>query len=137
MAHTMPTNLISNHRIVSTNFKCCGNAVGLVILIKASDTRDLLQRFLWSVFEHLSYREDLSTRRLHLYWPLKKHLLGLHFQTDAEVQNAIVKSVRDYGPDFSNASFDRLVYRWNKCYGANRSYFEQESAPNQYLAMSV
>ncbi|GBM51137.1 hypothetical protein AVEN_244182-1 [Araneus ventricosus] len=48
--------------------------------------------------------------------PLKKHLASRYFRTDAEVQEAVVKWLNDLYPDFFFAGFERLVYRWYKCF---------------------
>ncbi|GBN77099.1 hypothetical protein AVEN_117544-1 [Araneus ventricosus] len=48
-------------------------------------TRDLVQRFRWNVLEQPPYSPDLSPSDFHLFGPLKKHLAGRHFRTNAEV----------------------------------------------------
>ncbi|GBN09898.1 hypothetical protein AVEN_184695-1 [Araneus ventricosus] len=59
--------------------------------------------------EHLPYIRDLTPCDFHFFGPLKKHLEGRHFRTDAEVQEAGVKWLRDLDPDFVYAGFDKLV----------------------------
>ncbi|GBM78393.1 Mariner Mos1 transposase [Araneus ventricosus] len=77
----------------------------------ASVTRDLIQRFRWTVLGHSPHSPDLASSDFHLFGSLKKHLAGRHFRTDAEVQEAVVKWLRALDPDFFYAGFDRLVYR--------------------------
>ncbi|GBN20284.1 hypothetical protein AVEN_254344-1 [Araneus ventricosus] len=57
----------------------------------ASVARDLVQRFRWYVLEHRHYSPDLAPSDFHLFEPLNKYLIGRHFRTDAEVQEAVVK----------------------------------------------
>ncbi|GBL91430.1 hypothetical protein AVEN_136929-1 [Araneus ventricosus] len=59
--------------------------------------------------EHPPYSLDLSPRDFHLFGPLKKHLAGRHFRTDAKVQETVVKWLRDLNLYFFYTGFDRLV----------------------------
>ncbi|GBM71570.1 hypothetical protein AVEN_82962-1 [Araneus ventricosus] len=45
--------------------------------------------------EYPPYCPNLSPSDFHLFAQLKKHLAGPHFRTDVEVQEAIVKCLRD------------------------------------------
>ncbi|GBO22143.1 Mariner Mos1 transposase [Araneus ventricosus] len=92
---------------------------------KALVTRDLVQRFRWNILEHSPYSRDLSPSDFHLFGPLKKQLAGHHFRTDAEVQEAVVKWLRDLNPDFFYAGFNKLVYRLNKCFNNHGNYVEK------------
>ncbi|GBM03122.1 Mariner Mos1 transposase [Araneus ventricosus] len=92
---------------------------------KASVTRDLVQRFRWNVLVHPLYSPDLAPSDFHFFGPLKKYLAGRHFRTDAEVQEAVVKWLHDLDPDFFYADFDRLVYRWHKCFNNHGEYVEK------------
>ncbi|GBL85651.1 hypothetical protein AVEN_193113-1 [Araneus ventricosus] len=56
---------------------------------------------------------------------LKKHLTGSHFRTDAEVQEAVVKWLRDLDPDCFYAGFDKLVFLWPKCFNNHGDYVEK------------
>ncbi|GBM13084.1 hypothetical protein AVEN_101926-1 [Araneus ventricosus] len=47
----------------------------------------------------------------HLFGTLKKHLASRHLRTNAEVQEVVVKWLRDLYPDFFYGGFDRLVYQ--------------------------
>ncbi|GBO20305.1 Mariner Mos1 transposase [Araneus ventricosus] len=85
-------------------------------------TRYLKQPFRWNVLEHPLYSPDLAPSYFHLFGPLKKHLAGRHFRNDDEVQKAVVKWLRDLDPDFLYAGFDRLVYRWHKCFNNHGDY---------------
>ncbi|GBM35067.1 hypothetical protein AVEN_203230-1 [Araneus ventricosus] len=68
---------------------------------------------------------DLAPSDFHLFEPLKKHLAGRHFRTDAEVQETVVEWLRDLDPDFFYAGFDRSVYRWHKCFNDYGDYVEK------------
>ncbi|GBL99153.1 hypothetical protein AVEN_64142-1 [Araneus ventricosus] len=63
-----------------------------------------------------SLRPDIAPSGFHLFRLLKKHLTGRHFRTDVVVQEAVDKRLHDLDHDFSYAGFDRLVYRWPKCF---------------------
>ncbi|GBN59665.1 hypothetical protein AVEN_28416-1 [Araneus ventricosus] len=75
--------------------------------------------------EHPPYSPDLAPNDFHLFGPLKKQLASRHFRTDAEVQAAVVKFLRDLDHDFFYAGFDRLVYRWHKCFNNHGDYVEK------------
>ncbi|GBN14393.1 hypothetical protein AVEN_61477-1 [Araneus ventricosus] len=61
----------------------------------------------------------------HLFGLFKKRLAGRHFRTDAEVQEAVVKWLRDLDPDFFYAAFDKLVHRWPKRFNDHGDYVEK------------
>ncbi|GBM46644.1 hypothetical protein AVEN_274142-1 [Araneus ventricosus] len=75
--------------------------------------------------EHPPYSPDLTPSDLYLFRPLKNHLAGCHFRTDAEVQEAIMKWLCDLNPDFFYACFDRLVYQWHKYFNNHGDYAEK------------
>ncbi|GBN27970.1 Mariner Mos1 transposase [Araneus ventricosus] len=91
----------------------------------ASVIRDLKQCFLCSVLEYPPYSPDHVPSDFDLFGQLKKHLEGRHFRTDTEVQEAIVKWLRDLDPDFFYAGFDKLVCRWHKCFNNHDDYVEK------------
>ncbi|GBN31297.1 hypothetical protein AVEN_63438-1 [Araneus ventricosus] len=90
-----------------------------------SVTLDLKWRFRWNVLEHSPNSPYLAPSDFHLFGLLKKHLEGHHFRTDAEVQEAVVKWLRDLDPDFFYAGFDTLVYRRQKCFNNHGDYMEK------------
>ncbi|GFW19122.1 uncharacterized protein TNCV_254491 [Trichonephila clavipes] len=47
------------------------------------------ERFRWEVSDHPPYSPDLAPSDFHPYEPLKKHLRGQHFKTNARVQQTI------------------------------------------------
>ncbi|GBM82592.1 hypothetical protein AVEN_201871-1 [Araneus ventricosus] len=61
----------------------------------------------------------------HLFELFKKHLAGRHFRTDGEIQENVVKWLRDLDPDFFYAGFDKLVHRWSKCFNNHADYVEK------------
>ncbi len=48
--------------------------------------------------------------------------VDVHFQTDAKVQDDVIKWLNDQSSDFFNAGFDTLVYRWNKYFDSHGGY---------------
>ncbi|GBL93161.1 hypothetical protein AVEN_42624-1 [Araneus ventricosus] len=71
------------------------------------------------------YSPDLAPSVFHLFRRLMKHLAGHHSRTDAELQEEVVKWLRDLDPDFFYAGFDRLVYRWHKRFNNHGDYVEK------------
>ncbi|GBN27986.1 Receptor-type tyrosine-protein phosphatase H, partial [Araneus ventricosus] len=68
---------------------------------------------------------------------LKKHLKGRHFRTDTEVQEAIVKWLRDLDPDFFYAGFDKLVCRWHICFNNHDDYVEKSKRAHTWRLLAV
>ncbi|GFX87619.1 uncharacterized protein TNCV_2465121 [Trichonephila clavipes] len=56
----------------------------------ANRTTALVERFGWEMMSHPPYSPDLAPSDFHLFPELKKNLGGTQFQTDEEVQNAVV-----------------------------------------------
>ncbi|GBO16451.1 hypothetical protein AVEN_226650-1 [Araneus ventricosus] len=65
---------------------------------KTSVTRDFKQRFRWNVLEHPTYSPNLAPSDFHLFGPLAKHLPSRHFRTHVEIQESVVKWIRETGP---------------------------------------
>ncbi|GBL94528.1 hypothetical protein AVEN_235620-1 [Araneus ventricosus] len=80
-------------------------------------------------FGHSPYNPDLIPSDFHLFGPLKKNLAGRQFRKNAEVQEAVVKLLRDLDPDLFYVGFDRLVYRRYKCFSNHGSYVEKGYVP--------
>ncbi|GBM90817.1 hypothetical protein AVEN_42535-1 [Araneus ventricosus] len=75
--------------------------------------------------KHAHHSPDFAPSDFQLFGPLKKHLTGHHFRTDAEVQKVIIKWLRHLDPHFFYVCFDRLVYRWHKCFNSHGDYVEK------------
>ncbi|GBM12301.1 hypothetical protein AVEN_155300-1 [Araneus ventricosus] len=75
--------------------------------------------------EHHPYSLDLAPSGFYLLGPLKKHLAHRHFRNDAEIQEAVVKWLRDMSHDFFCADFDRLTKNIQKCYNDHYDYVEK------------
>jgi len=50
----------------------------------------LVEIFKWGIVEHLPYIPDLAPRNFHLFLHLKKHLSGLKFNDDHEVEQEVM-----------------------------------------------
>ncbi|GBM96487.1 hypothetical protein AVEN_13963-1 [Araneus ventricosus] len=94
---------------ITVGCKCCIWGGSKALPHTASVTRDLKTRFQWNVLEHPLYSQDLAPSDFHLFGPLKKHLVGRQFKIDDEVQEAVIKWLRDLYPDFFYAGFDKWV----------------------------
>ena len=71
---------------------------------------DLLQCFWWEVLDQPPYSPDFTPSDYHFFGPLKKHLGGQHFRTDAEIQQAVLMWLCNFETDFVDAVFSRLMY---------------------------
>jgi histone-lysine N-methyltransferase SETMAR len=80
-------------------------------LITANRKRELLRRYNWEVLDHHPYSPDLAPSDFHLFGPLKKHLGGRRFETDGEVQQAVMSWLQTLDTHFFYAEIDALVYR--------------------------
>jgi hypothetical protein len=59
------------------------------------------------------------------YSKLKKHLGGLRFQTDEDVQEEVKQSLSLQDASFYHQSFDSLIYRYDNCFNRYGDYIEK------------
>ena len=76
------------------------------------------------------YSPDLAPSDFHIFRPLKNHMRGNHFTTDAAVIGAVSKWLRTQPPKFYSAGIENLVGSWNKCIEKNRDYVEKRKKCN-------
>ncbi|GBL89861.1 hypothetical protein AVEN_179630-1 [Araneus ventricosus] len=73
--------------------------------------------------EHLPYNRECG-----ITWT-SRHVISslrtVEFRTEADVQEAVVKRLRDLNPDFFYAGFDKLVHQWPKCFNNHGDYVEK------------
>jgi hypothetical protein len=55
----------------------------------AGTTAKLLNTWHWEILAHPPYSPDLAPPDFHLFLKLKKHLRGLRFQTEEDVQEEV------------------------------------------------
>jgi histone-lysine N-methyltransferase SETMAR len=75
----------------------------------ANNTNETLRNFKWEVFEHPLYSPDLAPSDLHLFGPLKHHLLAEHFTDDEAVEREVTVLLRQQPEEFYAARFQGLV----------------------------
>jgi hypothetical protein len=59
-----------------------------------------------------------------LFLPLKKHVAGKQFATDADVKQAATFSLESLDTDFFYAAMQSLVPRWDRCLNVDDHYME-------------
>jgi len=79
----------------------------------------------WEVLVHTPYSPDLAPSNFHLFEPLKNHMRGKNFTTDAEVIKAVRNWFRTQPSEFYSAGIKNLVGRWNKCIEKEGDYTEK------------
>ena len=91
----------------------------------AARTMAKIEELGWEVLVHPPYSPDLAPSDFHLFGPLKNHMRGKHFTTDAAVIEAVRKWFRTQSPEFYSAGIQNLVGRWNKCIEKEGDYVEK------------
>lgn len=79
----------------------------------------------WEVLVHSPYSPDLAPSDFHLFGPLKNHMRGKHFTTDAVVMEAKREWFTTQRPEFYSAGIENLVDRWNKCIEKKGDYVDK------------
>jgi hypothetical protein len=67
---------------------------------------------------------DFAPSDLHLFGPLKKHLVGKRFAAVADALQAGTSCLQTFDTDFLYARIQALVPRWDKCLNVNDSYMK-------------
>jgi [histone H3]-lysine36 N-dimethyltransferase SETMAR len=91
----------------------------------ANRTTALIERFGWEMVSHPPYSPDLAPSDFHLFPELKKNLGGTQFQTDEEVQNAVVSFLHGQAAEFYDSGLKKWVPRMQKCIERNGDYVEK------------
>jgi hypothetical protein len=73
---------------------------------------------------HPPYCPDLAPSDLYLFRPIKKHLDGKGFATDADVQQAVSSRLLTLDTDFFYAGIKELVSRLEQCFNVTNDYVE-------------
>lgn len=81
-----------------------------------------IARMRWEVLEHPPYSPDLSPCDFHVFGPLKKALKGQRFQSDAEVQQAVLTWFRQQPEEWYATGIQRLVKQWDTCLCSNGNF---------------
>ncbi|GFS74646.1 histone-lysine N-methyltransferase SETMAR [Trichonephila clavipes] len=69
--------------------------------------------------------QNLAPSDFHLFPELKKNLGGTQFQTDEEVQNAVVNFLHGQAAEFYHSGLKKWVPRMQKCIQRNGDYVEK------------
>jgi len=81
--------------------------------------------FGFEVLDHPPYSPDLAPSDVWLFGTLKKHLRGIHFTSDEEVQAATIKWFREQPEQFYSDGFQKLIERWRRCIERLGDYVEK------------
>ncbi|GFY13821.1 histone-lysine N-methyltransferase SETMAR [Trichonephila clavipes] len=79
----------------------------------ANRTTALVERFGWEMVSHPPYSPDLAPSDFHLFPELKKNLGGTQFQTDEEVQNAVVNFLHGQAAEFYHSEDNARPLRFS------------------------
>jgi histone-lysine N-methyltransferase SETMAR len=88
-------------------------------------TKAAVENIGFEVLEHPPYSPDLAPSDYWLFGTLKKHLKGIHFTSDEEVQAAVSKWFREQPEQFYSDGFAKLVERWGRCVERLGDYVEK------------
>jgi len=91
----------------------------------AAQTREWLERYKWDVLCHPPYSPDLAPSDFYLFGPLKRHLSGQTFTTDAECETAVKQWLSSNVRQFYQDGIIALVPRWDKCLNRFGDYVEK------------
>ena len=91
----------------------------------AAQMREWLERYKWEVLSHPPYSPDLVPSDFYLFGPLKRHLSGQTFTTDADCETAVKQWLSSNVRQFYQDGIIALVTRWDKCLNRFGDYVEK------------
>jgi [histone H3]-lysine36 N-dimethyltransferase SETMAR len=86
--------------------------------------QDTLDEIGVELLSHPPYSPDLAPCDFFLFPELKKHLRGVRFQSDNEVNNAVSGALKVISKDGFWNVFEAWQKRWTRCIEAEGNYFE-------------
>jgi histone-lysine N-methyltransferase SETMAR len=92
----------------------------------ARTTVNLLNTWHWEILPHSPCGPDLAPSDFPMFPKSKKHLRGLRFRTDEDVQHEVTKRwLRLQDASFYHQDFDSLICRYDKCLNRYGNYTEK------------
>lgn len=91
----------------------------------ANKTRQLLQDFSWSQFDHPPYSPDLAPSDFHLFLHLKTFLGAHKFNNDDQLKERVTTWLTTQAATFYEEGIQKLVPRYDKCLQNGGSYVER------------
>lgn len=76
------------------------------------------------IMVHPPYSPDLAPCDFHLFPEVKKELRGRRFESDLELNNAVMGILNRLSKNGFSEVYDKWIKRWNKCIQQNGEYFE-------------
>lgn len=91
----------------------------------AARTMAKIEELGWELLVHPPYSPDLAPSDFHLFGPLKSHMRGKNFDSDAAVIEAVSEWLKRQPKEFYARGIEKLVDRWNKCIEKDGDYVEK------------
>ena len=88
-------------------------------------TQDALAQLKLPALPHPAYSPDLALSDYFLFFQLKKHLKGNHYDSDEEVVAAVRQWCREQSSEFLADGIRQLVRRWQLCVDRDGDYVEK------------
>ena len=88
-------------------------------------TQDALAQLKLPALPHPAYSPDLAPSDYFMFFQLKKHLKGNHYDSDEEVVAAVRQWCREQSPEFFADGIRQLVRRWQLCVDRDGDYVEK------------
>jgi transposase len=83
------------------------------------------QKKSWELLSHPLYSPHLALSDYHLFWPLKHHLRGHHYETDEAVQETGRSWLRRAGTHTYRTGKFKILQRWKKCIDRDEDFVEK------------
>ena len=93
---------------------------------RSSDGTDAVAAQGFEVLQHPPYSPDLAPNDFAAFPQLKDMLRGTHFESDEELKQAVMQSLKDLLGNGCQDIFRSWVRRHQKCIDARGEYFEKE-----------
>lgn len=91
----------------------------------ARTTKAWLERSGWDVLDHPPHSPDLAPSDFYLFGPLKVHLGGKKFETEAELQAEVQNFFKEKCVQWYQDGILKLKKRWEKCVENGGDYVEK------------
>ncbi|GBN19880.1 hypothetical protein AVEN_73520-1 [Araneus ventricosus] len=96
-------------------------------LVRDPGCKEDVKMSLWQTFSNVYHTYFVTCSHIKCFSSLRtdSFLSGRHFRTDAEVQEDVVKCLRELDPDFFYSGLDKLVHRWSRFFNNHDDYVEK------------
>ncbi|GBL74462.1 Mariner Mos1 transposase [Araneus ventricosus] len=91
----------------------------------AAATQELLDQFVWEIFDHLPYSPVLAPSDFHLFLKQKEFLGDKCFGSDVELENAVTTCLNEPAAEDYNMGVLQLVDRYDNSLNVGGDYVEK------------